>query len=80
MDFKFSVGQAVEYTPRGGTVALFTVVRQMPEEAQAIDLKYRIKNQHESFERTVLECDLSPSDKRQEDYAISNRLRYTSRS
>ena len=77
MDFKFSVGQAVEYTPRGGAAGLFTVVRQMPEESQAIDLKYRIKNQHEGFERSVFECDLMASDKRQEDFAVSALRRNT---
>ena len=61
MAYKFSVGQAVEYKPIGGQVGYFTVVRQMPEELQAIDLKYRIKSVHEGFERNVLECDLSPS-------------------
>ena len=75
VDFKFSVGEAVEYTPRGGTVGLFTVVRHMPEESQAIDLKYRIKNQQENFERTVLECDLSASEEQQEDFGAARPLR-----
>jgi hypothetical protein len=61
MAYKFSVGQAVEYKPIGGQVGYFTVVRQMPEEFQAVDLRYRIKSVHEGFERNVLECDLSPS-------------------
>ena len=77
MNFKFLIGQAVEYTPRGGTAGLFTVVRQMPEESQAIDLKYRIKNQQEGFERSVFECDLMASDKRQEDFAASTMRRNT---
>jgi hypothetical protein len=33
----------------------------MPEEFPAVDWKYRIKSDQEDFERTVLECDLSPS-------------------
>jgi len=61
MAYKFSVGQAVEYKPIGGQVGYFTVVRQMPEEFQAVDLRYRIKSVHEGFERNVLECNLSPS-------------------
>ena len=61
MAHKFSVGQAVEYKPIGGQVGYFTVVRQMPVEFRAIDLRYRIKSVQEGFERNVLECDLSPS-------------------
>lgn len=58
MSFKFNVGQAVEYKPSGGVVGLYTVVRQMPQEFRAFDLKYRIKSEREGFERNVLECDL----------------------
>ncbi|HEX2652474.1 MAG TPA: hypothetical protein VHN11_02340, partial [Xanthobacteraceae bacterium] len=61
MGFKYAVGQAVEYTPMGANIALFVVVRQMPEEFQAIDRRYCIKSAQESFERNVMECDLSPS-------------------
>jgi hypothetical protein len=42
-------------------VSVFKIVRLMPEEFQAIDWKYRVKSAQEGFERTVLECDLSPS-------------------
>jgi hypothetical protein len=60
MSFKFSVGQAVEYTPMGEKVAgLYTVTRQMPMEEGAFDLKYRIKSEAEVYERGVLECQLS---------------------
>ena len=60
MSFKFSVGQAVEYTPAGQKRAgLYKVVRQMPQEEQAIDLKYCIKSEAEPYERNVLECQLS---------------------
>ena len=61
MAHKFAVGQAVEYKPIGAQVGRFKVIRQMPEEFQAIDRKYRIKSDQEGFERNVLECDLSPS-------------------
>lgn len=61
MDFKYEVGQAVEYKPVGCNVALFVVTRRMPEEFQAVDRKYRIKSVQEGFERNVMECDLSPS-------------------
>jgi len=61
MAHKFAVGQAVEYRPIGAKVGVFKVVRQMPEEFRATDLKYRIKSAQETFERNVLECDLSPS-------------------
>jgi hypothetical protein len=60
MSFKFSVGQPVEYTPIGEKRAgLYRVVRQMPMEEQAVDLKYRIKSDVEAYERNVLECQLN---------------------
>jgi hypothetical protein len=60
MSFKFLVGEAVEYTPVGEKAAgLYKVIRQMPREEQAIDLKYCIKSQAEPYERNVLECQLS---------------------
>jgi hypothetical protein len=58
MSFKFTVGQTVEYKPVGAELALFKVIRQMPEEFRAVDRKYRIKSEQEGFERSVLECDL----------------------
>jgi hypothetical protein len=61
MAHKFALGQAVEFRPIGAKVGVFIVVKQMPEEHQAIDFKYRIKSVQETFERNVLECDLSPS-------------------
>jgi len=75
MTFKFSVGQAVEYTPTGGQAALFTIVRQMPEEFRAFDLKYRIKSEQEGFERNVLECDLRSPSGPPESYAAILPLR-----
>ena len=59
MDFKYQVGQSVEYKPVGRGVGLFSVVRQMPDEHTAVDRRYRIKSEHEGFERNVMECDLS---------------------
>ena len=57
MSFKFFVGHAVEYTSVGEKAAgLYKVVRQMPEEEQAFDLRYRIKSEAEAYERNVLEC------------------------
>ena len=61
MAHRFRIGQLVEYKPVGAKVRLFKIVRQLPEEFPAADWKYRIKNEQEGFERTVLECDLSPS-------------------
>lgn len=75
MAFRFAVGQAVEYKPTGGTVGLFRVVRQMPEEFRAIDRVYRIKSDSENFERNVLECDLRESVNAEEAYAPMRRLR-----
>ena len=60
MSFKFFVGQEVEYTPTGDkTAGLYKIMRQMPQEEQAFDLKYRIKSEVEAYERNVLECQLS---------------------
>jgi hypothetical protein len=60
MSFKFLVGQAVEYTPIGLKKAgLYRVMRQMPKEEQALDLRYRIKSDTESYDRNVLESQLS---------------------
>ena len=61
MAHRFKVGQLVEYKPVGAKVGLFTILRHLPEEFLATDWKYRIKSDGEGFERTVLECDLSPS-------------------
>jgi len=82
MPFKFSVGQAVEYTPIGEKKAgLYKVIRQMPEEEQAADLKYRIKSEAEAYERNVLECHLSSDVSDESDYpTIKLRLSQGSRS
>src|SRR5437764_6183536 len=72
MPFKFSVGQAVEYTPIGEKKAgLYKVTRQMPKEEQAVDLKYRIKSDAEAYERNVLECHLSPDVSDESEYATA---------
>jgi len=74
MHFKFLVGQAVEYTPIGEKKAgLYKVMRQMPTEEQAADLKYRIKSEAEAYERNVLECQLSADVGAESDYAMFNR-------
>ncbi len=60
MPFKFFVGQTVEYTPIGEkTAGLYKIVRQMPEEEQAFDLRYLIQSESEAYVRNVPECDLS---------------------
>jgi hypothetical protein len=59
MSFKFRVGQNVEYTPIGEkTAGLYKIMRQMPEEQQATELKYRIKSETEAYERIVPESQL----------------------
>ena len=43
MSFNFFVGQAVEYTPIGErTAGLYKIIRRMPQEEQAFDLRCRI--------------------------------------
>ena len=72
MSFKFSVGQTVEYTPIGEKAAgLYTIVRQMPAEEQAFDLRYRIKSEAEVYERNVLECQLSADVGAEDEYATT---------
>jgi hypothetical protein len=75
MAHKFTVGQAVEFKPIGAKIGVFKVVKQMPEEFQAVDRKYRIKSEQEGFERSVLECDLSPSIIPEQEYAPMKPLR-----
>jgi len=75
MAHKFAIDQAVEYKPIGAKIGVFKIVKQMPDEFQAVDLKYRIKSVQETFERTVLECDLSPSIIPEEQYEPMRPLR-----
>jgi hypothetical protein len=75
MAHKFKPGDVVEYKAVGAKTSLFRVVRLMPEEFQAYDWKYRIKSDEESFERNVLECDLSPSIVPDATYEPVKRLR-----
>ncbi len=75
MAHKFSVGQSVEYRSIGAKTGVFKIVKQMPEEFRATDLKYRIKSNQETFERNVLECDLSPSIVPEEQYEPMRPLR-----
>jgi hypothetical protein len=78
MTFKFSAGQAVEYTPRGGKLGLFTVIRQMPEEDKAFDRIYRIKS-NQGVQWSAQECDLVATENRQERYAAPAPFRNTSK-
>jgi len=72
MSFKFLIGQAVEYTPIGEkTAGLYKIMRQMPKEEQAIDLRYIIKSDAEAYERNVLECQLSSDVGAKSEYAAT---------
>jgi hypothetical protein len=72
MTFKFLVGQAVEYTPIGEkTAGLYKIMRQMPKEEWATDLKYLIKSETEAYERNVLECQLSSDVGAEREYATT---------
>jgi hypothetical protein len=75
MAHKFRIGDLVSFKAIGQKFGLYKVVRHMPEEFQAIDWKYRIKSEQENFERTVLECDLSPSIVPEEAYEPVRPLR-----
>jgi hypothetical protein len=77
MSFRFLVGQAVEYTPIGEKRAgLYKIMRQMPTEEQAVDLKYIIKSEVEAYERNVLECQLSSDVNAESGYATILVCRY----
>jgi hypothetical protein len=78
MNFKFPVGQAVEFTPRGGKLGLFTVLRHMPEELQAADPKYRIQSE-QGMVWSAAEYDLAASDRGAGEYAVAAPMRHTSR-
>ena len=74
MGFKFAIGQAVEYRPVRGRLRLCKIIKQMPQEDGQFDFKYRVKNDQETFERNVFECDLAPSDKPANLYSFVARL------
>jgi hypothetical protein len=72
MSFKFIIGQAVEYTPIGEkTAGLYKIMRLMPKEEQAFDLKYLIKSEAEAYERNVPECQLSSDVGAESEYATT---------
>ena len=74
--YKFFVGQTVEYTPVGEkTAGLYKIVRRMPKEEQAFDIKYLIKSEAEAYERNVLECQLSSDVRAESDYATTKPRR-----
>ena len=76
MAYKFAAGQSVEYTPAGGKLGLFKVVRCMPVEPQHDEPRYRIKGDYEGFERVALEFDLYPA-KPGSSYAPPTNMRRT---
>jgi hypothetical protein len=78
MGFKFAVGQAVEFKPTNRPIILCIIVKQMPKEDGQSDLRYRIKNEQETFERNVFEYDLTAaSDKPENLYGFVTRLHRT---
>ena len=74
MAYKFSAGQSVEFQIATGTVGLFEVVRQMPEEDRFADRYYRIMSVDNKSERIVMEEDLSLANSRTE-YAPAPKSR-----
>ena len=72
---KFHVSDLVSFKAIGQELGLFKILRLMSEEFQAFDLKYRIKSDQENFERTVMECDLSPSIVPEQEYQPARALR-----
>ena len=60
---KFSVGQKVSFLPGSGGLSHlrggYTIVRLLPSESR--DSQYRVKSDHETHERVVLESQLVPT-------------------
>lgn len=79
MAHRFRIGDLVSFKAVGQKLGLYGVVRQMPEEFRAVDWKYRIKSDQENFERTALECDLSPSIIPEQAYELLKPLRRAGR-
>jgi hypothetical protein len=74
MSFKFLVGEAVEYTPIGEKAAgLYRILRQMPDEDGAPDLRYRIKSESEAHERNVPEGMLTSGVVAEAEYALARK-------
>jgi hypothetical protein len=80
MAHKFRVGDRVSFKAVGQKAGVYKVVQQLPEEFRALDWKYRIKSDQESFERTAPEYDLSPSIVPEELYEPLKSLRSLRRS
>jgi hypothetical protein len=78
MDFKFAVGQLVQYKPANGRLRRCLIVRRMPSKEGQFDFRYRIKEDLQPFERTVFECELDALNKIEGLYdflAVSDRRR-----
>jgi hypothetical protein len=72
MSYKFFVGEGVEYTPIGEkTAGLYKIIRQMPDEDGATDLRYRIKSESEAHERVVPESLLTSGVVAEAEYALA---------
>lgn len=59
MNFKFSAGQTVEFSPTGGVAGRYSVVRSMPLEPHHDEPRYRIKGELAGEERVVSESSLN---------------------
>ena len=59
MNFKFMVGQWVEFCPAGGLPGRYNVIRLMPVEPYYDEPYYRIRGERAGDEWVVIECNLS---------------------
>ena len=75
MNFKFAVGQAVDYKPANGRISLYKVVKQMLH-GDGHEFKYQIKNEQEAFERNVFEYELTAAKTRTDLYGFVARLHH----
>jgi hypothetical protein len=75
MNFKFSPGQSVEFSPVGGVAGRYNVVRSMPLEPHQDEPKYRIRGELAGEERVVSECSLNENVGSPHDYELAARTR-----
>ena len=79
MDFKFSSGQCVQYTPTGSVAGRYIVLKAQPLESHQSEPMYRIRGELAGEERIVTECNLSDDVGTVQDYALAASARVSLR-
>ena len=73
----FPLAKRSNTSRKQGSVSLYTVTKQMPQEDGQFAFKYRIKNEQEGFERNVWEYDLTVADQSPNLYSFVKKLRHS---